>query len=130
MYEISQNMNFESQVLDIAYLLNLKLMKDPKFTPDKNFIMLHIKILIQKKQFKDATKFITENPDHFTDKLEKQHLEAYLFMESKNYIVTINTYFSMIRLNSNIKQYVDMSTEYRNMIRIICDDYLPKNRKQ
>ena len=50
-------------------------------------------------------------------------------MESTNYIVTINTYFSMIRLNSNIKQYSDMTTEYRNIIRIICDDYLPKQKK-
>ena len=103
MYEISRNMKFESKVLDIAYLLNLKLMKESKFVPDKKFIMLHIKILIQQEKFKDAAKFIIDNPDHFLDKLEKQHLEAYLYMESKNYIVNINTYFSMIRLNSNIK---------------------------
>ena len=123
-------MTFESQVLDIAYLLNLKLMKDPKFKPDKKFIMLHLKILIEKKQFKAATTFINDNGDHFTDKVERQHLEAYLFMENKNYVVAINTYFSMLRPNHNIDYYVDMSNDYKNLIRIICDDYLPKNRKQ
>lgn len=104
-------------------------MKESTFVIDKKFVMLHIKILIQQNKFKDAATFIMNNPDYFTDKLEKQHLEAYLFMESTNYILTINTYFSMIRLNSNIKQYSDMAGEYRDIIRIICDDYLPKQKK-
>ena len=71
MYEISLNMKFESKVLDIAYLLNLKLMKESTFVIDKKFVMLHIKILIQQNKFKDAATFIMNNPDYFTDKLEK-----------------------------------------------------------
>ena len=64
-------MKFESKVLDIAYLLNLKLMKESTFVIDKKFVMLHIKILIQQNKFKDAATFIMNNPDYFTDKLEK-----------------------------------------------------------
>ena len=45
MYLISLNLKFETKVLDIAYLLMLKLMKEPKFQFDKKFVLLHIKIL-------------------------------------------------------------------------------------
>jgi hypothetical protein len=45
MYLISLNLKFETKVLDIAYLLMLKLMKEPKFQYDKKFVLLHIKIL-------------------------------------------------------------------------------------
>lgn len=45
MYLISLNLKFETKILDIAYLLMLKLMKEPTFEIDKNFILLYIKIL-------------------------------------------------------------------------------------
>lgn len=45
MYLISLNLKFETKVLDIAYLLMLKLMKEPNFKIDKKFIMLYVKIL-------------------------------------------------------------------------------------
>lgn len=40
MYLISLNLKFETKVLDIAYLLMLKLMKEPHFKFDKKFVML------------------------------------------------------------------------------------------
>jgi len=45
MYLISLNLKFETKVLDIAYLLMLKLMKEPSFKFDKKFVLLHVKIL-------------------------------------------------------------------------------------
>jgi len=40
MYLISLNLKFETKVLDIAYLLMLKLMKEPNFKFDKKFVLL------------------------------------------------------------------------------------------
>jgi hypothetical protein len=35
----------------------------------------------------------------------------------------------MLRLNSHINQYQDMMKQYKEIIRVICDDYLPKRKK-
>lgn len=45
MYLISMTLKFETKILDIAYLLLLKLMKEPKFTMDMKFLKLYIKVL-------------------------------------------------------------------------------------
>ena len=42
---ISSTLKFETKILDIAYLLLLKLMKEPKFVLDMKFINLYIEIL-------------------------------------------------------------------------------------
>lgn len=42
---ISLNLKFETKILDIAYLLMLKMMKEPAFIADKRFILLYLKIL-------------------------------------------------------------------------------------
>jgi len=54
MFLISLNLKFETKVLDIAYLLMLKLMKEPTFKFDKKFVLLQIKILEKQGKFKDA----------------------------------------------------------------------------
>jgi len=68
MYLISMTLNFQTKILDIAYLLLLKLMKDPKFEPNRNFIDLYIKILIRQakmgdnvQMYKLALGFIQDN---------------------------------------------------------------------
>lgn len=71
MYLISLNLKFETKVLDIAYLLMLKLMKEPKFQFDKKFVLLHIKILSKQLKFKDAIDFIDQQNKFFKDKLER-----------------------------------------------------------
>ena len=43
--------------------------------------------------------------------------------------MAINVYFNMLRINSHINQYSDMGKQYTEIIRIICDDWLPKKRK-
>ncbi len=42
---ISSTLKFETKILDIAYLLLLKLMKEPKFALDMKFINLYIEVL-------------------------------------------------------------------------------------
>lgn len=129
MYLISLNLKFETKVLDIAYLLNLKLMKEPNFKYDKKFVLLHIKILTKQGKFKDAIDFIDRKQELFPEKLERQQLEVDLYLKANNYVVAINVFFTMLRINSHINQYTDMWKQYRNCIRIICDDYLPKKKK-
>ena len=58
MYLISLNLKFETKVLDIAYLLMLKLMKEPNYTIDKKFVLLYLKILKKQGKYKDASAFI------------------------------------------------------------------------
>ena len=41
-----------------------------------------------------------------------------------NYIMCIETYFAMLRLNSHIQHHVPMWKEYRESIAIICTEYI------
>ena len=45
MYLISLSLRFETKILDIAYLLLLKLMKEPNFEVDRKFMGLFLKVL-------------------------------------------------------------------------------------
>lgn len=129
MYLISLNLKFETKVLDIAYLLMLKLMKEPKFEFDKKFVLLHIKILSKQNKFKDAVDFIDRQSEWFKDKLERQQMESSLYLQANNWVMAINVFFNILRLNSHINQYNDMWDEYQKCITVICDDFLPKRKK-
>jgi hypothetical protein len=72
MYLISVNLKFETKVLDIAYLLMLKLMKEPNFKYDRKFVNLFVKILVSQGKFKDALDFIDRRPEFYPDKAERQ----------------------------------------------------------
>lgn len=41
-----------------------------------------------------------------------------------NYIMCIETYFAMLRLNSHIQHHVPMWKEYQESIAIICTEYI------
>ena len=58
MYVISMTLKFETKILDIAYLLLLKMMKDPQFKMDMKFISLYIKVLAKQGKHKEALDFI------------------------------------------------------------------------
>lgn len=58
MYLISLSLRFETKILDIAYLLLLKLMKEPNFQLDQNFIKLYLKLLTKQGKYKEALDFI------------------------------------------------------------------------
>jgi len=128
MYLISLNLKFETKILDIAYLLMLKLMKEPLFQVDKKFILLYLKVLQKQGKFREALDFIELKSDFFADKLERQSLEASLYLQSNNPILTINVYFNMLRLNSHVNHYQEMWATYRTCIRLVINDYLPKQR--
>lgn len=129
MYLISLNLKFETKILDIAYLLMLKLMKEPMFTIDKKFILLYLKILQKQNKYREALDFIELKAEFFTDKIERQSLEADLYLQSKNPILTINVYFNMLRLNSHINHYQEMWDTYKTCIRLILNDFLPRQKQ-
>ena len=58
MYLISLSLRFETKILDIAYLLLLKLMKEPEFAMDQKFIKLYLKVLTKQGKYKEALDFI------------------------------------------------------------------------
>lgn len=72
MYLIKESIkNFETKILDIAYLLLLKVMKHPNFDMDKKFVMLYLKILRRKGDYKEAIDFIKDKAKFFTNNNER-----------------------------------------------------------
>ena len=65
MYLISLSLKFETKILDIAYLLLLKLMKEPQFDIDRKFVNLYVKVLTKQGKHKEALKFIGERQQFF-----------------------------------------------------------------
>jgi hypothetical protein len=47
MYLIAMTLKFETKILDIAYLLLLKMMKEPSFQLDMKYIKLYINVLVK-----------------------------------------------------------------------------------
>jgi hypothetical protein len=130
MFLISLNLKFETKILDIAYLLLLKLMKEPLFVLDKKFVLLYIKILSKQSKFREALDFIELKSEFFTDKIERQSIEANLYMKSKNPVLTINVYFNMLRINSHVAHYQEaMWDTYKTCIRLVLNDFLPQVKK-
>ena len=129
MYLISLSLRFETKILDIAYLLLLKLMKEPNFQINKEFVRLYLKVLTKQGKYKEALDFIDNRSSFFdTNKLERSKLEASLYHASNNPIKTINTLFNILKVNNSLNQFKDNIFDvYRKVIRIILDDYLPKN---
>ena len=79
MYLISLSLRFETKILDIAYLLMLKLMKEPNFEIDGKFIKLYLKVLTKQGKYKEALDFIEQKSNFFeSDKFSRQLQEANL----------------------------------------------------
>lgn len=72
MYLISLTLRFETKLLDIAYLLLLKLMKEQNFVIDTNFCKLYMKVLTKQGKYKEALEFMGQKEQHFEEgKIEK-----------------------------------------------------------
>lgn len=128
MYLISLSLRFETKILDIAYLLLLKLMKEPDFEIDGRFIKLYLKVLTKQGKYKEALDFIDMKSGFFEgNKIERQKQDASLYHALNNPVLAINVYFNMLRLNSNVHQYKEIWECYMKCIRIILHDFLPKN---
>ncbi|CAI2368685.1 unnamed protein product [Moneuplotes crassus] len=118
--------NFETKILDIAYLLLLKVMKHPDFEMDKKFVMLYLRVLKKQGNYKEALEFIESKNSFFTDKVERQQIEADLFLKSDNLLDSINIFFQILKSNSHIASFRPMWPTYQKCIRIILVDYIPK----
>ena len=100
---ISLNIKFETKILDIGYLLMLKMTKEPNFQLDQKFTSLYIRLLSQQGKFKEALDFIEMRSDFFEEnKLEKLLLQANLFYLQGKELLAIGLYFNLLRLNSNL----------------------------
>ena len=72
MFLVSVSLDFETKVLDIAYLLLLKIMKEDNFKMHEKFIKLYLKVLTKQGKFKEAIDFIDMNSTFFEgNKIEK-----------------------------------------------------------
>ena len=118
--------NFETKILDIAYLLLLKVMKHPDFEMDKMFVMLYLKVLKKQGNFKEALEFIESKSSFFSDKTERQQIEAELFLKSDNLLDSINSYFKILKANSHLVNFREIWPTYQKCIRIILTEYIPK----
>ena len=58
MYLLSITLKFETKILDIAYLLLMKLMKEPEFHVDGKFIRLYLQVLTKQKKYREALDFM------------------------------------------------------------------------
>ena len=129
MYLISLSLRFETKILDIAYLLLLKLMKEPNFEIDGKFIKLYLKVLTKQGKYKEAIDFMDMKKEFFEgNKIEKQKQEVSLYHSSGNHILTINVLFNILRLNSNVHKYEEIWDIYRKCIRIIVNDFAVKRQ--
>lgn len=129
MYLISLTLRFETKILDIAYLLLLKLMKEPNFQINEQFIRLYLKVLTKQGKHKEALDFIEMKATFFDgDRIGRQTMEASLHHARGEPILTINTLFGILKANGQVNQFKDIWQIYRKTIRIIIDDHLPKNQ--
>jgi len=118
--------NFETKILDIAYLLLLKVMKHPDFEMNKMFVMLYLKVLKKQKNYKEALEFVETKKNFFHDKIERQDIEADLYLKSDNLLDSINTYFLILKSNSHLANFKEMWTTYQTCIRVVINFYLPR----
>lgn len=62
---IFSTLKFETKILDIGYLLLLKLLKEPKYEVDMSFAFLFTDLLAKQKRYNDALKFLDEKSHLF-----------------------------------------------------------------
>jgi hypothetical protein len=60
-------------------------------------------------------------------KIERQLLEADLYLRSDSYLLCINIYFAILRTNSNVTNFQEMPDVYQKCIRIVLNEYARKN---
>jgi len=109
MYLITATLKGETKILDIAYLLLLKLMKEKDFQIDRKFIALYVKVLIKQNKYQEALDFIDSQSKFYeNDKHVRQTKEAALYHAMGNPVLTINVFFNMLRANNNAHLYKEI----------------------
>lgn len=143
MYLISMTLNYQTKILDIAYLLLLKLMKDPKFEPNRNFIDLYIKILIRQAKmdnnvtmYQAALGFIHEKERfyerEFILRLQKEaELNYAMGKLTYNHNGTVNSMFRILNYNRKVKQFSEhLWPDYVKVIRLVLHTFGKENKHE
>lgn len=55
-------------------------------------------------------------------------MEINLYLLFKNHVLAINVFFNILRMNSHVSNYTNMWSIYQECIRVIIDDYLPRQK--
>ena len=77
MYLIRLTLPFETKLMDIAYLLLLKLNKEHTFKTDEPFFKLYLKVLMKQGRNKEALAFIEKYEEFYVDKPhERKQIES------------------------------------------------------
>jgi len=125
---ISSTLRFETKILDIAYLLLLKLMKEPNKKIDLKFIFLYLKVLTKQRRYKETLDFLEQRASDFeSEKPKKFQLESEYLAGLGSQILTINFYFLALRFNSNVFNFQEMTDVYKKAVRFFINEYLPKS---
>ena len=125
---ISSTLRFETKILDIAYLLLLKLMKEPNKKIDLKFIFLYLKVLTKQRRYKETLDFLEQRASDFeNEKPKKFQLESEYLAGLGSQILTINFYFLALRFNSNVFNFQEMTDVYKKAVRFFINEYLPKS---
>jgi tetratricopeptide (TPR) repeat protein len=119
--------NFETKILDIAYLLLLKVMKHPDFEMDRKFVILYLKVLNKQGNFREALEFVESKKSFFPDKIERQEIEADLYLKAEKTLESLNTYYQILKSNSHLANFKEMWPTYQKAIRVLINHYIKKN---
>ena len=96
MYLHSKRHKFETKILDLSYLLMLKLMKEDHFTMDRKFIDLYTNILSRQNKFQESLDFIDSNNKFYADeRITRLRKEAQMYNAMGNPALTISVYFNL-----------------------------------
>lgn len=120
----------ETKILDIGYLLLLKIMKEPGFKLDLKFVLLYIDVMTKQKRFKEAIDFVEEQGQYFESQKQKDFkmvLTQDLLFQAGQSLLTINNYFIILRFNSNVHNFKEIYPTYRKCIRYLVCSYLKVN---
>ena len=112
-------------MLDVGWLLLLKLLKEPGFKFDRPFIDLYIKNQRANKEYPDAITFIKKHRNHFgNDEYGYLKTEAELYYKNLDYRMAINSYYELLRPNSNPENFrEELYDDYISVIRLVINDF-------
>ena len=124
---IGKELKFDTNIMDIAHLMMLKIQKRPEFVPDINYVKLSFSVLVQKADYKGAIKLLEEKKALFENQVEMQTLLAKVHYMSGEYLKAINTYFKVLKPNSKLNSFRKLWPLYDAVVKITLNDLLPKS---
>ena len=114
--------DFETRILDIAYLLMLKIQKHPDFRPSKMFVNLYLKVLKKHGLYKEALQFTAQCPAELLP--DKLLVEAELQFRNKDFFTSVNSFYRILAENDPYS-FKEIWPVYQRCIRLMCHEELP-----